>query len=239
MDSGTQCDTAQNGNIKHSSPSATARERDHSARFWFFTWNNFPESAQTLFKDLPVDLAPGIVLQHEVGEKSGLNHLQGVIKFAKEHRPFEDKRFPKTIWWDKIRNNEAARDYCIKSATRKEGGYSYIRGAELFKNDEIKPKKKRKVTKYDKIENLWFELNSDFKLNDRSEPDKVVSFFRRFIRECVYKHRIVNIESEKKMEELVEYSYNYILKCELSWETMLISQATAKKMGLEVWKSLI
>jgi len=95
------------------------------ARFWFFTWNNYPDGAAQLLESTLMPISVRYRFQAEVG-KEGTPHLQGSIELKKKMRWTEFK-LPKGIHWERTRNIEAAMDYCMKSETAIGERYIYPR----------------------------------------------------------------------------------------------------------------
>lgn len=99
------------------------------ARYWIWTWNNYSEDDFDEMTKFCKKECQEYNFQREIGEQ-GTPHLQGFWHF-KNARYFSSlkKDFPK-IHLEKVRNIEAARDYCRKSETRIgetiEGGKNHI-----------------------------------------------------------------------------------------------------------------
>lgn len=91
-------------------------------RFWFFTWNNYPEN----FYDTLTQGFGGCqkyVFQSEIG-KNGTPHIQGTVGF-KNARSLESlKKINNTIHWEKCKS-AAADKYCSKNDTFTGKRYSY------------------------------------------------------------------------------------------------------------------
>jgi len=88
------------------------KQRVSQLKGWFFTWNNYPsdflETLETVFRLF----CKKYVFEKEVGE-NGTPHIQGCIVLKKPMRWTEFK-LPKSIHWEKTRNQEASDIYCQK-----------------------------------------------------------------------------------------------------------------------------
>ena len=106
----------ENGNTIHSLPSKNQKKQSNQIKNWFFTWNNYPndaiETLETTFKQICIKY----VFQREIGEETNTPHIQGSIWCKKSIR-YTEMKLPKTIHWEKMRNEEASIKYCQKSAT--------------------------------------------------------------------------------------------------------------------------
>lgn len=98
------------------------------ARFWFFTWNNYPVEGINTLKAAFSD-AEKYAFQEEQGEE-GTPHIQGVVgwKSAKDFNTL--KKINDKIHWEKSRS-EAAYKYCTKENTRI--GSVHIKGYQIPK----------------------------------------------------------------------------------------------------------
>jgi len=101
----------ENGNTDLSLPT----KQPSQLMRWFFTYNNYPEDAIRLLESKFQKICTKYVFQEEVGE-TGTPHLQGSIWLWKPMRYTEFKLAPQ-IHWEKLRNEEASKAYCQKSAT--------------------------------------------------------------------------------------------------------------------------
>jgi len=79
---------------------------------WFLTWNNYDEKDPDLLEMVMKPLCKRYVFELEVGA-SGTPHIQGCFELLKAMRPTEFN-LPKTLHWEKTRNNIRARAYCVK-----------------------------------------------------------------------------------------------------------------------------
>jgi len=108
--------------------SATNRQR---ARTWFFTLNNFNESEVTqltgryfIYLGKKIEIYK-YLFQEEIGKKSKIRHLQGVIYFKNEVSFDCVKSFLPRANLGQIRNWSAALNYCSKGFTREGEVYRY------------------------------------------------------------------------------------------------------------------
>lgn len=86
------------------------------SKYWFFTWNNYEEKDIEKILSL-VPTFESYAFQEEVG-KCGTPHLQGFIKFREKVRPKSVFHFTDKIHWEKPRNVNACKNYCLKNETR-------------------------------------------------------------------------------------------------------------------------
>lgn len=93
------------------------KSRPVPGKFWFFTWNNYPEDVVEILLET-FDECVKYVFQKEIGEKCGTPHIQGCIEHSKKIRPIEYFGLPNKINWSKTRNREKAAKYCSKELTR-------------------------------------------------------------------------------------------------------------------------
>lgn len=116
--------------------SGNTRPKPHrigTAKGWVFTWNNYPENWEELFRTQFGTSGTGgtgiskFVVGKEVGE-SGTPHLQGYILFSKRIRPLS--LFLPTVEWGKKLHWEAAKgspqqnyEYCTKDGDFISFGY--------------------------------------------------------------------------------------------------------------------
>lgn len=85
-------------------------------KYWVFTWNNYPEDAETILKNALEKRSTKFTFQSEIGEK-GTPHIQGCIELIKKGRPTELK-LPNTIHWEPMKGKWAqAEAYCTKEDT--------------------------------------------------------------------------------------------------------------------------
>lgn len=85
------------------------------ARFWLFTWNNFPVDWKTQLTQY-FEGAEKYIMQPEKGQ-NGTPHIQGFVGF-KNARDFNSlKKLNNEIHWEMSRSN-AAEKYCMKEETR-------------------------------------------------------------------------------------------------------------------------
>lgn len=93
----------------------TNQSRVVQLKKWFFTFNNYKSEdipkLETKFKEI----CTKYVFQEEIG-KEGTPHLQGAI-WLKYKMRYTEFNLTKKIHWEKIRNEEAALEYCQKSET--------------------------------------------------------------------------------------------------------------------------
>lgn len=92
-------------------------------KWWFMTWNNYPENGAEIIETLLGPLAKKYLFQEEVGDKNGVPHLQGNFQLYKKMR-WSEFRLPNTIHWEKTDNIKAAFKYCGKEFTRTGKQYS-------------------------------------------------------------------------------------------------------------------
>lgn len=103
-------------NTKESTPPSKKKQCNQLVH-WFFTFNNYdPRDIETLETFFNV-WCDKYVFQEEVGKKSGLPHLQGVISLKKKARWTEFGLNP-AIHWEKPRNLTLCYFYCSKVETR-------------------------------------------------------------------------------------------------------------------------
>ena len=110
----------EGGNTK--TPSSTTVKRISPAKYWTFTWNNYPENWQEI-------LVPGFQgsnnfygMQPEIGEDDGTPHIQGWVEFGTKIRPLS-LGLPVQIHWEKMKGTvEDNIKYCSKETT-KDGEY--------------------------------------------------------------------------------------------------------------------
>lgn len=113
---------ADDGNTRSSSVSEV--KRVNPAKYWCFTFNNYPENFEELMVQPLRVHAKKWVFQQETGE-SGTPHLQGFVEFSKRVRP--KNMFPRSIHWEKCRDITASIKYCSDPEKRDDTG-------ELFTN---------------------------------------------------------------------------------------------------------
>lgn len=99
----------------------TEKSRCVPSKFWFFTWNEYPNDVVEILLETFTDCKK-YVFQKEIGE-SGTPHIQGCIECLTKIRPIEHFQLPKEIHWEKTRNREKASKYCCKCLTRSSENY--------------------------------------------------------------------------------------------------------------------
>nr|WAE42357.1 MAG: replication associated protein [Cressdnaviricota sp.] len=102
----------ENGNI--SSPSSP-KKQGNQLMAWFFTYNNYPESAIERLETTFQQICKKYIFQCEVGEE-GTPHLQGQI-FLKKKMRWSEFDLPLQMSWYKTKNAKAAVVYVGKEAT--------------------------------------------------------------------------------------------------------------------------
>lgn len=101
-------------NTKDNKPVGNTKT-DLRARYWMFTWNNYPEDWKTQL--LPLTKRCIVhVIQPEIG-KEGTKHLQGFIGWKEAIKFSTLKKVDPKIHWEKSKS-KAAIDYCMKEDTR-------------------------------------------------------------------------------------------------------------------------
>lgn len=84
------------------------------SKYWFFTWNNYPDTVDT---EIPEWGCDKWVYQPEVGE-NGTPHIQGIIVFQNSRTFQQMKQKNDKIHWEKCRSLKACIDYCSKVKSR-------------------------------------------------------------------------------------------------------------------------
>lgn len=87
------------------------------AKGWCFTWNNPILKGEDILTQKFHSVGASYIFQLEKGEKEGVPHFQGYVKFISKIRP-DSLDLPKQIHWEKRRGTEQqAVDYCRKLDT--------------------------------------------------------------------------------------------------------------------------
>lgn len=84
----------------------------NAAKHWVFTWNSYPDNAQTLLQELTTRGTKVLCFSSEIGE-SGNKHIQGYIELYTKQR-WSGLGLPAGIHWEVARDHIRARDYAIK-----------------------------------------------------------------------------------------------------------------------------
>lgn len=123
----------------NTNPPSRVAPRNTACKLWFFTWNNYDLlQFETWFRSLKCGATRRkylkAVCQEETGEE-GTPHIQGYLEFRDKVRPMEAKwiNLPKQVHWEKVRNQQAALEYCCKLESRT--GRTYTLNYEI--QDEL------------------------------------------------------------------------------------------------------
>ena len=111
---------------------------------WFFTFNNYTLDN---IRDLEMrfsEICQKYVFQEEKGQ-NGTPHLQGSIWLNKKMR-FSEFNLPKTIHWEKMRNEDASTRYCSKDDTK--NGKRWSKG---FNDEDFLPLEVLNTLKYENL----------------------------------------------------------------------------------------
>jgi len=96
-------------------PPYNKKKQENACVKWCFTFNNYTADDILLISAKFKEICKKYVFQQEVGEQ-GTPHLQGSIWLLKKMR-WSEFKLPNTIYWSKMRNEEASIKYCQKSKT--------------------------------------------------------------------------------------------------------------------------
>lgn len=123
--------------------SSPTRKKNKQLREWFFTFNNylnFGKSGDEYFEKFK-NLCSKFKFQEEIGEISGIVHLQGNLLFKKSYRITELKNIIYQANWGPTRNSDAAFSYCEKedTATGKRWSFGFPEEIEIIKDKDLRP----------------------------------------------------------------------------------------------------
>lgn len=95
-------------------PGNTGSGPDPRSRHWVFTWNNYPDTADT---DILSWGAEKYIYQPEVGEH-GTPHIQGLLSFKNARTLAQLKQKNQGVHWEICRDIKASILYCQKQDTK-------------------------------------------------------------------------------------------------------------------------
>jgi len=107
-------ETGEGGNTITPSPSPPLQPLQHLHHT--FTWNNYPNEAIEILRNLFNHIAYDYVFQEEKGE-SGTPHLQGVVSLKKRMR-WTEFGLPRCIHWEKVAVLPLCYEYCSLPSKR-------------------------------------------------------------------------------------------------------------------------
>lgn len=117
----TPSDT-EGGNTK--TPSVIPKKQRNVSKNWFFTWNNYPDTFDTILCQ-EFSNSKKYAFQEEIGQ-NGTKHIQGCVSFENA-RHFESlQKINKSIHWEKTKSIDDAIKYCTKKETR--NGKQFTKG---------------------------------------------------------------------------------------------------------------
>ena len=103
------------GNTKTKTASNKKKKQIAPSKNWFFTHNHYGEKDIEIYRSNK--LVKRYALNREVGEESGIPHIQGYLEFREKKRPLSI--FPNDkVHWEKCRSVDACKIYCSKEETR-------------------------------------------------------------------------------------------------------------------------
>lgn len=88
------------------------KQQSNQLKKWFFTWNNYDSSKIKELETRFLEICYMGLFQSEVG-KEGTPHLQGGIWLKKAMR-WTEFDLPKTIHWEKMKDEKETLEYCQK-----------------------------------------------------------------------------------------------------------------------------
>lgn len=177
---------------------STKKKQVTQLKQWFFTFNNYTtqniRDLETKFKEICIKY----IFQEETGE-NGTKHLQGNIWLKKKMR-WTEFNLPKTIHWEKTRNEDASFNYCQKTDTRTGNIYSFGFPKPIKIIEKLKP---------------WQEKLEQMILNE--EPDGRTVYWRydktggvgksSFCKYMYIKHGVITIQGGK-MSDIMNIIFN-------------------------------
>lgn len=102
------------------------------AKHWCWTFNNHDLNDICNILDISSKVAEKYVFQQEIGQISGIRHLQGYIKFYEKCRPFNVFK-SKKIHWERCKKPPNSIKYCSKHETRIPNTKVYSKGIKFPK----------------------------------------------------------------------------------------------------------
>lgn len=109
----------------------TDKSRPPQALYWSFTYNGYTMEKTELLVQILKKECDWYVFQEEIAPLTGVEHLQGTLKFSKRKRHSECKKLNREIHWEITRSVSASVAYCQKKESKKEGGKRWCEGIEL------------------------------------------------------------------------------------------------------------
>ncbi|AXH74960.1 MAG: putative replication-associated protein [Circoviridae sp.] len=121
------------GNISNPSSPKENKKQVSCKKYWHFVLNNWTEEEYKNIISVDRSIVPCLVVNKEVGSKTGTPHLQGFLEFDEKRRPMGYfTSVPRMIWSGMYAKAKPldGKKYCSKMRTRVEGTEPYCRGWE-------------------------------------------------------------------------------------------------------------
>lgn len=195
---------------------------------WFFTWNNYPDSAIETLVTVFQNICLKYIFQQEKGD-NGTPHLQGTI-FLKKKMRWSEFHLPKEIHWEKTRNAEASSLYCQKANTRDGKTYSFGYPTPIKTIENLYPWQKY-------IEDIILSEPDDRKINWFWESKGNIGK-SSFVKYCVIKHKVLFCDGGKKSDIINLVFNNNMDECRcVMWDIPRSSQGHISYSALESIKN--
>ena len=186
----------ENGNTISSSKSKKPKQTVQLTS-WFFTLNNYTAENIIEIQDKLKPICIWFCFQEEKGE-NGTEHLQGVFLLKKKMR-WSEFNLPKTIHFEKTRNIEKAKEYCLKEESRNGKQWKFGFPIPIKIIQELRPWQL-------KIEELILTEPDDRTINWYWEEKGNIGK-SAFVKYCVIKHQSLFCDGGKKAD-LINLVFN-------------------------------